>query len=523
MAITIKKIKLINFKRFENYTIEPNDRINILVGDNEAGKSSILEAIDLVASGDVRRIEAIGLDKLLNTKAVQTFNTGARTFDKLPKLIIELYLELDQPDSFMNGKNNTEKIMCDGVRVICTPNPDYMAEITEALAIHEDYFPYDYYSIRSSTFADDGFSTYKRKRIRTVIIDSTNMKSGYATNDFVHRMYIQYTEDDKKERAHHNSAYRLLRNNFCSEHLKGLNERIPTEKNYSFGLKSCNSAELENNLMIYENEISIDSRGMGRQVFVKTDFALERAGDNVDVIMIEEPENHLSPVNLRKLIQRVTKTRGGQIFITTHNSLISTRLELQNLLIMHTKDKNKPTTLKDLSNETARYFMKAPPAGIVEYTLAPKTLLVEGPSEYMLLERFYQNITGHTPEEEGVHIIDIRGLSFLRYLEIAKLTKSKVAVITDNDKDYEKNCVDKYAKYKEDSNVEIFYNSNNEKSTFEIILYNDNKTLCDSLFKTNALNHMLNNKTEAAYILLSQKQPITVPDYIKDAIKWIRE
>ena len=65
----IKKIKLINYKRFHNYVIEPNDRINILVGDNEVGKSSVLEAIDLVAGGNVRRVEAMGLDRLINIDA----------------------------------------------------------------------------------------------------------------------------------------------------------------------------------------------------------------------------------------------------------------------------------------------------------------------------------------------------------------------------------------------------------------------------------------------------------------------
>lgn len=63
------------------------------------------------------------------------------------------------------------------------------------------------------------------------------------------------------------------------------------------------TTEFENDLMIYEDEIGIDSKGMGTQVFIKTDFALERAGDNVDVILFEEPENHLSHTNLRKLVQ----------------------------------------------------------------------------------------------------------------------------------------------------------------------------------------------------------------------------
>ena len=116
MPTTIRKIRLINFKRFKNYTIEPNDRINILAGDNEAGKSSVLEAIDLVAGGNTRRIEAIGLDRLMNIEAVQVFLSGARTFDNLPVLKVELYLS-GEFDHTMNGNNNSDRIVCDGIIV----------------------------------------------------------------------------------------------------------------------------------------------------------------------------------------------------------------------------------------------------------------------------------------------------------------------------------------------------------------------------------------------------------------------
>ena len=101
--------------------------------------------------------------------------------------------------------------------------------------------------------------------------------------------------------------------------------------------------------------------------------------------------------------------------------------------------------LKNLSDETAKYFMKAPPASIVEFALSTKVILVEGPSEYMMMEKFYRTIAGCKPEKDDVQIIDVRGLSFKRYLEIAKHTGCKVAVLTDNDQNAQKNCVDKYA------------------------------------------------------------------------------
>lgn len=520
MSSFISKIRLINFKRFQDYTVLPNERINILVGDNEVGKSSILEAIDLVTSGNIRKVESIGLDRLFNIDAVQQFYASARRFEDLPKIIVELYLN-GEFDHTVNGKNNTDEIVCDGIRLVCEPNPDYRTEIRDSLQAQADYFPYDYYSVRFSTFADEGYTGY-RKKFRSVLIDSSSMNSDYATNDFVRRMYTQYTALDVKERAIHKSQYRQMRTDFCVDNLRSLNNRVPAEKNYMFGLRSGAAQGFENDLMIYEDQIGIDSKGSGKQVFIKTDFALEHSGSNVDVILIEEPENHLSHVNLRKLLQRVAATQNGQIFITTHNSLISTRMELKNLLILHESALSQPTKLCDLCDDTAKFFMKAPPANILEFTLSGKVILVEGPSEYMLFEKFYETIAGCTPEKDGVHIIDIRGLSFKRYLEIAVFTGAKVVVVTDNDGDVQSHCVNKYADYAANNNIKICFDGDEAKNTFEVVLYSINSVLCNSLFGANALNHMLANKTESAYTLLEQDTPITVPDYIKEAIEWIR-
>ena len=59
--IKITKIKLHNFKRFQDLTIEIDSKMNIFIGDNESGKSSILQAINLVARGSRTRIDEIGL------------------------------------------------------------------------------------------------------------------------------------------------------------------------------------------------------------------------------------------------------------------------------------------------------------------------------------------------------------------------------------------------------------------------------------------------------------------------------
>ena len=521
MPSIITKIKLINYKRFRSYTIKPNSHMNDLVGDNEVGKSSVLDAIDLVASGNIRKVEAMGIDRLLNMDVVHEYSTGDRIYNNLPKVIIELYLD-GSFDHTMNGKNNTDGIECDGIRLVCAPNPDYQTEITESMREDNEYFPYDYYSIRFSTFADEGYTGYKRK-LRSILIDSINMSSDYATTDFVKRMYIQHTEGNEKERAVHKSKYRQMKGKYGSDSLQALNSRIPADKKYMFGLKPSLTTSLEGDLMIFEDNVGIDRKGTGRQVFIKTDFSLQRSGSNIDVVLIEEPENHLSHVNLRNLVELVANTQSGQLFIATHSSLISTRLELRNLLIMHECMMDKPTSLNDLPEDTAKYFMKAPVTGILEFTISNKVILVEGPSEYMLFERFYESTIGKKPEKDGVHIVDIRGLSFKRYLHIAQVLKSKVAVITDNDGDKQKHCIDKYKDFSNDSNIEVFFDNDEAKSTFEVVLYSDNQTLCKKLFGADAQNYMLKNKTEAAYQLLAQDKVIAVPAYIKGAIEWIRK
>ena len=49
----IEKIKVINYKIFKEKVIELNDNVNIFVGENDAGKSTILEIISLITSGKI--------------------------------------------------------------------------------------------------------------------------------------------------------------------------------------------------------------------------------------------------------------------------------------------------------------------------------------------------------------------------------------------------------------------------------------------------------------------------------------
>lgn len=51
--MVIDKIKVKNYKIFKEKIIYLNDNVNIFVGENDAGKSTILEIVNLITTGKI--------------------------------------------------------------------------------------------------------------------------------------------------------------------------------------------------------------------------------------------------------------------------------------------------------------------------------------------------------------------------------------------------------------------------------------------------------------------------------------
>jgi predicted ATP-dependent endonuclease of OLD family len=47
----IERVRVVGYRKFRELNFEPHQRLNILVGDNDAGKSTLLEAITLALTG----------------------------------------------------------------------------------------------------------------------------------------------------------------------------------------------------------------------------------------------------------------------------------------------------------------------------------------------------------------------------------------------------------------------------------------------------------------------------------------
>ncbi len=520
---TIKKLALGNFKRFRTLELDFDRELNILIGDNEAGKSSVLQALDLVMSASRSHVDSIGLESLFNAPCIEEFMSGPRDMKNLPEMFIDLYVE-GVPGHEINGNFNSKGgPLVDGLRLLCAPNDAYSKDIAEILKDKNSSFPFEFYDIQFKTFG--GHTVHpSRKPMKHLLIDSAQINNDYATRIYTRTVYE--SNATVLERNRHGLEYRNAKTQFRDQILGDMNRKL---SDFQFGVRSSPRASFETDMMITEGNIPIDSKGKGRQCFIKIDFALRDRGRSLDVLLLEEPENHLSHVNTRRLIDRIGTANRQQIFIATHSSLICTRLNLQKAIVLSEQESSKPLNLKGLPEDTAIFFMKAPDNNVLELALCKKAILVEGDAEFILIEALYKkHAAGGSLDADGVHVISVDGTSFKRYLDLAKVLKIKVAVIRDNDGNYQVKCVDNYKEYAGEPTIRVFSDTDEKRSTFEICMYQDNTMACDEAFATGRVSltvqeYMLNNKTDAAFLLLKhQEDKLTAPPYIQEAVTWIR-
>tara|TARA_R110001583_G_C5665157_1_gene410021 strand:- start:2082 stop:3644 length:1563 start_codon:yes stop_codon:yes gene_type:complete len=518
---TITKVVIHNFKKFKNLTLDFESGKNVLVGDNEAGKSSVLLAIDMALGGSRNRVETLGVHNLLNKKAVDTFLAGEKRLDMLPILTVDIFLE-EAGDEYLYGTNNALQRNTDGLRMVVAPMEEYGEAIKAVLADAQSNFPFEYFAVQFLTFAGRPYAAFNRP-IKHLMLDSSRIDGNYAAREYTRAVYNFNAPVEDRYKLE--NLYRQGKEAFTAQHLAELNEELP---GYQFNVKSSVQSNLETDLIITENDISLENHGKGRQCFIKTEFALgKHKQGGLEVMLLEEPENHLSHTSMKALVDKIAENQSTQLFIATHSSHICSRLDLRHVLLIGPKA--TAASLKGLSDETAEFFMKAPDNNVLEFTLSSKVILVEGDAEFILVEEFYKQFSqGRLPQADNVHVIAIGGTSFKRYMELANLLGIRVASIRDNDKNYQKNCVENYVDFESD-NAKIFADPDDKRSTFEIGLYEDNAETCDALFgpgrmTLSPLEYMLANKAEAAFELLRYNPgELTVPAYIAEAFQWINE
>lgn len=521
----IKLLHIEGFKKFLSLDVPFNEHMNILVGENEAGKSTILDALKIVLNQQYRTADKSVLRDLFNTQMVSDFRANP-SLNTLPKICIEVELVLDPKQKnasyfygevYGNRKQQTEKY---GIRFECKYDEELGIGMEQSIL--EGKIPYEYYSLTWTTFANRPYQSIKRP-LNFLSIDTTNGAAASSFNYYNRTLFTSRYDEATRTRVKNEFRTQL------DEALEAVN-LPPISENRKFGIDS-KKVVLETILSVYENSIALENRGSGMESLIKTQIALSRTSC-LDVILMEEPENHLSFSTLQKMLQEISNQQdNSQIILATHNNMIASRLNLNNVLWI-TSDGVK--TLANVDENVAKFFVRADDNAFLQLLLSKKVFLVEGATEFLLLPMFYKQITGHTIEKDGISIISCNGISYKRYLEIAKATDKKIAVITDNDETPKK--IMKANDFNQSNILQhIFMGATTDEWTWEACIYKVNKKELDKMIPVQpgaeykfhgkdygpVLGYMLKHKVDTAYQMLTSNISFVVPQYIEEAIKWL--
>jgi len=252
---TIKRLVLRNFKRFKALELEFGPELNILVGGNEAGKTSVLQALDIVLSASRSKVEALGLETLFNAESIAEFMAGERKIECLPELLVELYLDGIDGQHDLDGRNNSKHADFLGIKMECKPVDEFSKEIGTILTEDHGSFPFEYYAVHFKTFTDDNIFPYK-KPLKHLLIDSSQINNEYATREYTRSMYAAHAT--VVQRNLHSFEYREAKSKFKNSVFKEMNEALET---YKFDVRTSPKASVEADIIITEGDIPIDSKG----------------------------------------------------------------------------------------------------------------------------------------------------------------------------------------------------------------------------------------------------------------------
>jgi predicted ATP-dependent endonuclease of OLD family len=156
--------------------------------------------------------------------------------------------------------------------------------------------------------------------------------------------------------------------------------------------------------------------------------------------------------------------------------------------------------------------------------LSRRAILVEGPSDELIVQKAFQMRHGKMPVEAGVDVITVSSLAFKRFLDIAKILKTKVDVVTDNDGDVKK-LRKKYEGYLALTRVRVQFDEDESAGTLEPQPLKHNgrdlvNTILEKSYHTDGelLKYMADNKTECALNFFETQIAWKVPEYIARAI-----
>jgi putative ATP-dependent endonuclease of OLD family len=443
-------------------SIKFNKDLNVLIGENDSGKTAIIDAIKHV----------------LNTKSLEYLRLEEKDFfeyiegtnrKRASELKIECKFRINEAREagsflewigFVENKETEEKEY--ELTVWLTASRKDQSIITNIRAGQDDE------GVQLDGEARENLKVTYLKPLRDALSELTpgyrsrlaeilGSHSIFRDERDEHGNRVQHKLEEKVEKANEEirDYFDIDKNENDPENKEFKGGEITKEiKDLLDGLSFKNSAN-EPAIELSDDELSeilkslklvndSNKSGLGslNKLYMAAEFLLlnQSKGRDLKLALIEELEAHLHPQAQLKVIDALQRNNSfqGQLILTTHSTTLASKISLENLILCNENDvfpmQKGLTKLDEKDYEFLERFLDSTKANLF---FAKGVLMVEGDAENLLIPTIAE-IIERPLYDYGVSIVNIGSTAFRRFASIfqrsdGKNLKIPVSCITDLD------------------------------------------------------------------------------------------
>jgi len=482
----ISKIKISNFRNYQDSEIVFNDGSNVIIGHNNAGKSNLIKALSIVLDSQaVKQLDVDDFNKYISLEELK---------ENPPQISIAIYIEQSEKEDL-----NSDDLVTVGNWITQLNEPyqalltyqfflpekeriKYLQEIEPATdsktawkIIKQDFIRLYVYKIWggdpiAQTVADGEslrkFDFQFLDAIRDVERDMLTGKNTLLKNVLDFFMDYEIKSDTSKDEEVKRQEIEAKRKDFSSQAdqlITSLQKRMEEGKgkilsyakdtgasfnkanpNFEGGVSDIEMFSAFKLIVEYETGIKIPAthNGLGYNNLIFMSLLLAKMQVNSDgkylgsnakvfpILAIEEPEAHLHPAMQYQFLKFLKKNelekKVRQIFVTTHSTHITSSVLLDELICLHNENGKTlvgyPGKVFQNDERSKKYVQRFLDATRSDMLFAQKVILVEGLSEVLLLPILAQ-YEGVSLEENHVTVINVGGRYFDHFLKLFDQTK----------------------------------------------------------------------------------------------------
>lgn len=458
----ISKLKLWNFRKFGSSGILDIDRpdltvpfkkgMNILIGENDSGKSAIIDAIKLV----------------LKTHAYEWIKIEESDFYSNNGFIAQtLRIEMEfsgitdeEASNFIEWSGWGEEIIVhpDGKKEkVNRPklNLIYQAELRDGRIIPGDVRAgMDGYGHSLDSGARELLKCTYLKALRDADNELTSKKNSRLSQ--ILKKHDLFKRTEKDEELEFETIFRTASDEISGKFKKenGNNYYLEIKQVIDNFITAFIDDNIESKLDLGGSDISnileklslglLDHKNLGlgtmNRLFMAAEL-LHLKKDNwngLKLCMVEELEAHLHPQAQLKIINRLKEDKEIQYILTTHSPNISSQVDLKNIIICK-GGKVYPmgegnTKLKEKGYTFLKRFLDVTKSNLF---FSKGNIIVEGWSEEILLPELAKKL-GYDLTKKEISIINVASTAYLNFSKIFLRENEEkmgvpIAIITDLD------------------------------------------------------------------------------------------